>query len=780
MSAKLWRPVVDTLGWQLVILLACTTAVRAGEIHDAIRINDLTKVKALIAKDRMLVHARDDDRCTPLHEAVRYGDVAMVEFLISQGADVNARCYNEFAPLHLTDDPEIAKVLIKGGADIAARSVFGTPLDDAIQDENLELVELYLSRGQKLNFEQLVELGRTKEVGAILQEKPWLAKAPRKCLHIAAGSGNLELSRLLLDHGADPNLDYGFANVSGVYSPLSNAVQGGHYEIARLLCERGATMNVAGGKMYDSLFHNAVAQRDIRFVRLMLEHGANVDAQNHFPPLTPLHVAANIGDVEKCKLLLEFKADVNAQTPDGKTPLFVAAVWNHAAVCDLLLAEGAKLDVHTACMLGKGAELRRFLDTDATLANAKDPLGRTPLFWAARHGRTELVALLISRGANVNALAPSYFQAGNVVTGPEVHASDRGKVIGETPLLLAAGAGHVDVVRLLLGAEAKMDMMAEYNRTPLSMAVAGGHVAVVKLLLEHKAPVDPNPGANSPLTSAYENLEMARLLLSHKPSRASMEATLRLAADDHPDVSKLMLDSGAEADFYTACVLGMAERVAALIKADPRLIEREQSEYPRLKPLVLAAKHGHVLLVKLLLDRGATLQPPGFSMALQTAAQSGHGEVVELLLARGADINCKDAMGQTALHEAAEGGQLGIVKLLLARGANPLLTDVYRHTALHDAARTGSVEIAGALIAAGIAVDCRDDFRETPLHEAASSGRKEVAALLLDKGADVNAKNRRGKTPLWNADREIDRIFGQEEGDRKGVGELLRRHGGFK
>ncbi len=65
-------------------VLGCRQVV-AGEIHDAVRINDLKAVKALLAHDPALLHSRDHDRMTPLHVAVRYGDAEMVKFFIVHG-----------------------------------------------------------------------------------------------------------------------------------------------------------------------------------------------------------------------------------------------------------------------------------------------------------------------------------------------------------------------------------------------------------------------------------------------------------------------------------------------------------------------------------------------------------------------------------------------------------------------------------------------------------------------------------------------------------------------
>jgi ankyrin repeat protein len=767
----------------LLVPMGLEAAASAAEnaLLKASRLNDLSAAKAALDKNPKQIDSRDDNECTPLHEAARYCDAQFVEYLLSKGAKVNSRCYNQFTPLHLTDDPDIAKLLLKAGADLQARDAFGrTPLGDAVDDENMELVDLYLAKGATLDFEQLVKLGRTKEVAAILKDKPWMAKAPRTCLHTAAGNGNLDLVNLLLEHGADPNHSIDFSNASGVYSPFSSAVLSDHYEIAVLLAERGAEMDVAGGKMYRSLFHNAIAEHDVRFVKLMLKHGADV---NEIPPdfhsMTPLHVAANIGDVEKCKLLLESGAEINAQTPDGATPLFFAAAWNHKQVCDLLLSKGAKLEIWTACALGNLTEVKRILAADPKLAKAADKrLGRPPLFWAVQRGESELVELLIKGGADANARAPRYSQAGNVVTGPEVfgRAKERN---GESPLHLAAERGSLPILKQLLAAGAKTDVVDEYNHTPLIRSIHGGHLEAARLLLEHGASADSPKGEDSPLVAASDHLELTRLLLEKKPSPESLKAALSSAAGDNADVSKELLARGAAADLMTACKLGLDDRVAELLKADAKAINRPQPDYPRNRPLEVAIREGHLSTAKLLIERGAQLEEKGEWSMLSCAAENGRLEIAELLVGK-TDLNGKDSMGQTPLHEAAGSSHLALVNLLLEKGANLKAEDVYGNTPLHDAARQGTVDAAKTLVDAGAVVDARNKFRETPLHFAASEGNVAMTRYLLAQKADVNAKNRRGATPLAYAERPLNRHFRDEEGDRKGVAQLLRAKGGEK
>lgn len=757
-------------------------SLRAGDIHRAVERNDLKAIQALIAKDPQVVGARDSTQRTPLHLAAQYGNLELVTYLLAHGADVKARAENEFTPLHVTDDPEIARLLIKNGADPKAKSAHGSMLRLAVQDKNLGMIELLVQMGEKLSFEQLVELGYTDQVAALLKEQPWLAKAPRRCLHTAAGKGNLEIVRLLLDHGADPNQDYGpVANRQGPGTPLSFT---GRYDIAKLLCERGADVNLGGGLLYNGTSRSAVYDSDSHYMQLLLDHGADVSLRDPYESMTALHATANDGDVEKCILLLRYHADVGARTRDGMTALMFAVAQKHDKVCELLLQHGAHLDIHVATALGQSAKVREMLSKTPELARQRDlRMHRTPLFYAAERGRLELVELLIQHKANVNARAVPREDLGYTLSGyvvREFNATNETE-IGETPLHVAAAAGQTAVVRLLIQHGADINASSKSGGTALFAAVRSKHVDIVRLLVEHGAELDVD-GMESPLIFATDNVEITRLLLSGNPAPEAISEALRRAADESPMVAELLLTKGAKADIFTASTLGKLDRVAELLAGEPELVRQFQSDYPNLQPLTLAAKHGHLKVVEFLLSKGAEIEPEAGTTPLEEAAGSGQAEVVKLLLDRGADINHKGSTGRDALCEAVLGGNPKTVELLISRGAQVMARDIRQGTALHEAARMGQLESARLLVKAGVPVDVLDSFRETPLYIAAENASTEVAAFLLQAGADVNSRNRRGETPLTSAQQPRFPRYGVVPADRdiESMVKLLRAHGGMK
>ena len=344
---------------------------------------------------------------------------------------------------------------------------------------------------------------------------------------------------------------------------------------------------------------------------------------------------------------------------------------------------------------------------------------------------------------------------------------------------MAADASHTAVIKLLLENGADVNAIDDQQMTVLKHAVYCGEVTAVRLLLEHGAKVDV--GDDSCLPAAYDNSAITELLLAQHPRQSAMNEALSNATEDNPKVAALLLSAGAQADIFAASSLGLNDRIAELLESNPGLANLEQSEYPRERPLSLAASNGHIDAVKLLLAKRADIQPKNESTALQAAAAGDHLEIMDLLLGHGADVNHKDQMGASALLESARSGHVRSVQWLIEHGADPLIRDVYRATPLHAVASSGAADVVRILVKAGVPVDSRDDFRETPMHEAADEGRTETADLLLQLGADVNARNRRGQTPLYYAEREIDARSGfLDRVDRGPVAVLLRSRGGIK
>ena len=147
-----------------------------------------------------------------------------------------------------------------------------------------------------------------------------------------------------------------------------------------------------------------------------------------------------------------------------------------------------------------------------------------------------------------------------------------------------------------------------------------------------------------------------------------------------------------------------------------------------------------------------SVTPSASAEALRDAAERGDAEEVNRLLAAGVPIDAATETGVTALHNAACEGHVAVVKVLLDKGANvdPKSTKNYM-TPLHLAAMKGHHTVAMALLAAKADVSARTDTGTAPLGFAAAFGHRAVVAVLLVNGADVNAKDAAGMAALAGA-----------------------------
>uniref|UniRef100_A0A8C5UCG5 Ankyrin repeat domain 17 n=1 Tax=Malurus cyaneus samueli TaxID=2593467 RepID=A0A8C5UCG5_9PASS len=285
-----------------------------------------------------------------------------------------------------------------------------------------------------------------------------------------------------------------------------------------------------------------------------------------------------------------------------------------------------------------------------------------------------------------------------------------GDCIWFTPLILAATAGHVGVVEILLDNGADIEAQSERTKdTPLSLACSGGRQEVVELLLAR--------GANKEHrnVSDYTPLSLA-------------------ASGGYVNIIKILLNAGAEINSRTGSKLGIS-------------------------PLMLAAMNGHTAAVKLLLDMGSDINAQietNRNTALTLACFQGRTEVVSLLLDRKANVEHRAKTGLTPLMEAASGGYAEVGRVLLDKGADVNAPPVpsSRDTALTIAADKGHYKFCELLISRGAHIDVRNKKGNTPLWLAANGGHLDVVQLLVQAGADVDAADNRKITPLMAAFRK--------------------------
>lgn len=255
-----------------------------------------------------------------LIQAIEQGNVEAVREYMKKEKNINFKIKNE-TPLDVamrTGQRDIAVELLKAGGKSAAMPL--PPLHYALASS--------LAQGDEENIEIVKQMVNEQTVREKDQEK----NTP---LHIAAGSGNLELVQLVCQYDVDMNA----VNVRGE-TPLLLAVQAGNVDVVRFLYERGANIEIAN-KDGETPLYKAVERNFIDVATYLLEKGANVNTKTNIKK-TPLMVAAEYGYDELVTLLLRYGADVHVKDDTGNTALSLAQYWKHENIIKQLKEKGAK------------------------------------------------------------------------------------------------------------------------------------------------------------------------------------------------------------------------------------------------------------------------------------------------------------------------------------------------------------------------------------------------------------------------------------------------------
>lgn len=571
-----------------------------------------------IFKDPTLLFiSRGENGLTPLHVAVKEGNIDFVELFLKAGVSPNISSNCGLTPLHIAVEQKnksAITTLLKNGANVDAAGSFEieTPLLAAAIAGNVDIVEILSEETTQRSTE-------------------WKEGLLVMCL--ASYYGHKNIVELMLRKKVDPN-----GSCENSLAPLHAACQQGHKNIVHLLLENGARVNVKSS--FSTPLLAASYSGNTAIIQLLIQNGADVNA--HLRKVTPkqmsnytkilnfgsylmteiglkgilggytaLHFAAKRKDLAIVKLLIQKGANVNVEESFSKhTPLSLALKNEDEKIIRQLLIAGANTSLKS--------KYTRIFNTECLKKNAK------------------LAELLVLHAST----SQTNFQSGFL-----------------TPLGIAVENNLESCVEKLL--KTKIDPNIEHRKKPvLHYAVDKKNLNIVKLLLKHN--IDVN---------AKTSNEGTALIIAVKSNQTNIVEILMKSGADINIAKSTSIHFGIQ-DEVLPLHIAIAEKNCKIVD----IILNEQKNVNLADSFCLAARKGNREIVEKFLKKGLSIEikdSKGLT-PIYHAVNENNMEIVQFLLERRAKLNNQTTTNPPLLYYSLTNNcsRLEIIKKLLAYGTD--------------------------------------------------------------------------------------------------------------
>ena len=497
----------------------------------------------------------------------------------------------------------------------------------------------------------------------------------------------------------------------------------------------------------------AVARDDQKMVRSFLsQRGADPDVKSR-DNITPLHAAVICGRLDMVSILLKAGAAIEAMTKEGRTPLHLAIWERRFEVAERLIKKGARVEAkipetgYCPLHLATVQQLPKFVQlllNNKAKVNAKAKISRFPrieeyqtaLHLAAQHGNLEILKMLLSKNADINALDHRKFSA----------------------LHIAIKQNHYEAVQILLDhKDIDVNIKDQNASSPLFHAISMGKFGLVKLLLDHHK-------------SRLGSVELTRAM---QPSEVSSTVTSQQVLDlllDHANKIPLelqevlyetntILDSSiatriveAGAQVTTKVILAALERWTIqqsnpqLAKIDPEaktieiLLQKinpnslDEKECASMLSKAMQCKCWNTVqrLIERKIVRFRDVEPAYRKEWFLWAAQTGHVQSIDFLLSNGIIVHTTDNTGRTAFSYAIS---YGLKQKPQQESPNEEENEQAQPIVDYEKAKQFN-DIATTLLKAGASPDPLDRDGHPARDWAKWAGNTEAAALLSEYHRD--------------------------------------------
>jgi ankyrin repeat protein len=318
--------------------------------------------------------------------------IETIKFLYDQGADIEKRPVrkNGATPIILAasnGDKAIVELLLSYGANINAQYI--NPPGYGSSDQGATALTLACKNKKKEITKFLLEKGADPNIADSSGYPP--------VFYAIRSKSSIESVQALLDYGVDPNQiwkDLRSFNKDKI-SPLRVALRAKNNEVANLLLKYGADIRADA---MAGMIVEAMVKKDKEVIRFLVERGGNLDDTKGYSlkrGLSPLMYAAQIGDVSYLQYFLDNGAEIDLQNGNGDTALIKAVLAENLNSVFLLITHGADV-------------------------NIENKEGFTPYWYAKRIDNKEMEDLLVKHGAstisyNAHALKVTALKASGLI-----------------------------------------------------------------------------------------------------------------------------------------------------------------------------------------------------------------------------------------------------------------------------------------------------------------------------------------------------------------------------
>ncbi|RDH39931.1 MAG: hypothetical protein CFE62_006395, partial [Candidatus Aquirickettsiella gammari] len=314
-------------------------------LFKAIRHAQLDIVKNLLKTQNNLATASLGSDLHLLHYVVSFGHIEIIEYLLEQGYNLEAKDIFGNTPLHvavLEKKLNAVKYLLDKGANLKAVNNLGeTPFQVSLAKNNRPLIK-YFSEQQNEEVGSLFDAIEKNYLGAIqylIEDKKIDVQALNKSyknvlLNHATTHGKLNIIQYLVAHGFDIFPQFNFTS-----TPLHTAVTLHRLDVVKYYIAQKAPLE-AQDNHGNTALHLAAGNYDIDILSYLVESGANLNTKNKKGD-SPLHQAVLVNDLDTLKFLIEKGSDLNVQNQSGDTPFHLATKNNHSEIALYLLNKGA-------------------------------------------------------------------------------------------------------------------------------------------------------------------------------------------------------------------------------------------------------------------------------------------------------------------------------------------------------------------------------------------------------------------------------------------------------